>query len=215
MQIYRPTTMTDLKPLTPRQQQIFDLIRENISETGMPPTRAEIAEFFGFKSANAAEEHLKALAKKGYIEMLPGTSRGIRLAQEFSEESGLPLIGRVAAGEPILAQEHVEENYKIDGSLFHPAADYLLRVHGESMKDIGILDGDLLAVHQTTDVKNGQVIVARVEDDVTVKRFKREGNVVYLHAENEDFSPIEVDLSTQQFNVEGIAVGVIRSADWM
>lgn len=208
--------MTILKPLTPRQSQIFDLIKEKISATGMPPTRAEIADFFGFKSANAAEEHLKALAKKGYIEMLPGTSRGIRLAEEFNqEEQGLPLIGRVAAGEPILAQEHVEDNYQIDGNLFHPAADYLLRVHGESMKDIGILDGDLLAVHQTADVKNGQVIVARVEDDVTVKRFKREGNAVYLHAENEDFSPIKVDLASQAFNVEGIAVGVIRSADWM
>ncbi|MBA6224326.1 MULTISPECIES: transcriptional repressor LexA [unclassified Colwellia] len=204
-----------MRPLTPRQQQIFDLIREKISDTGMPPTRAEIATCFGFKSANAAEEHLKALAKKGYIEMLPGTSRGIRLAQEFIAEDGLPLIGRVAAGEPILAQEHVEQHYKVDGNLFHPPADYLLRVNGESMKDIGIMDGDLLAVHQTTDVQNGQVIVARVEDDVTVKRFKREGNVVYLHAENEDFAPIKVDLKSQQFNIEGLAVGVIRAADWM
>jgi repressor LexA len=204
-----------MRPLTPRQQQIFDLIREKISDTGMPPTRAEIATFFGFKSANAAEEHLKALAKKGYIEMLPGTSRGIRLAQEFIAEDGLPLIGRVAAGEPILAQEHVEQHYKVDGNLFHPPADYLLRVNGESMKDIGIMDGDLLAVHQTTDVQNGQVIVARVEDDVTVKRFKRDGNVVYLHAENKDFAPIKVDLKFQEFNVEGLAVGVIRAADWM
>ena len=207
--------MHNLRPLTPRQGQILDLIKEKISDIGMPPTRAEIADFFGFKSANAAEEHLKALAKKGYIEMLPGTSRGIRLTQEIIEEEGLPLIGRVAAGEPILAQEHVEEHYKVDANLFHPAADYLLRVNGESMKDIGILDGDLLAVHQTTDVQNGQVIVARVEDEVTVKRFKREGNVVYLHAENENFPPIKVDLKTQHFNVEGIAVGVIRSADWM
>jgi len=204
-----------MKALTARQSQIFDLIKETISETGMPPTRAEIATFFGFKSANAAEEHLKALAKKGYIEMLPGTSRGIRLAEEFIEVEGLPLIGRVAAGEPILAQEHVEEHYKIDGNLFHPAADYLLRVNGESMKDIGIMDGDLLAVHTTTDVQNGQVVVARVEEDVTVKRFKREGNIVYLHAENEAFQPIKVDLSHQHFNIEGIAVGVIRSADWM
>ena len=209
-----PTT-NELKPLTKRQQQIFDLIKENISETGMPPTRAEIARFFGFKSANAAEEHLKALAKKGYIEMLPGTSRGIRLAPQFIEKEGLPLIGKVAAGEPILAEEHVEEHYKMDGSLFHPVADYLLRVSGESMKDIGILDGDLLAVHQTTDVQNGQVIVARVENDVTVKRFKREGNVVYLHAENEDFKPIKVDLTSQEFNVEGLAVGVIRNAHWI
>ncbi len=204
-----------MKALTTRQSQIFDLIKEKISETGMPPTRAEIANFFGFKSANAAEEHLKALAKKGYIEMLPGTSRGIRLAEEFIEQEGIPLIGRVAAGEPILAQEHVEEHYKIDGNMFHPAADYLLRVNGESMKDIGILDGDLLAVHATTDVQNGQVVVARVEEDVTVKRFKREGNVVYLHAENEDFAPIKVDLTSQNFNIEGLAVGVIRSADWM
>ncbi len=206
----------ELKPLTNRQQQIFDLIKENIHDTGMPPTRAEIAEFFGFKSANAAEEHLKALAKKGYIEMLPGTSRGIRLAEQFTEEEqGLPLIGRVAAGEPILAEEHVEDHYQMDGNLFHPAADYLLRVNGESMKDIGILDGDLLAVHQTTDVQNGQVIVARVENDVTVKRFKRDGNVVFLHAENEAFSPIKVDLSCQEFNVEGIAVGIIRNGSWM
>ena len=204
-----------MRPLTARQEQIFNLIKDKISDTGMPPTRVEIARFFGFKSANAAEEHLKALAKKGYIEMLPGTSRGIRLAPQFIEEEGLPLIGKVAAGEPILALEHVEQRYQVDGSLFKPNADYLLRVNGESMKDIGILDGDLLAVHQTTDVNNGQVIVARVDDDVTVKRFKREGNIVYLHAENQDFSPIEVDLTNQQFNVEGIAVGVIRNADWM
>jgi len=207
--------MTELRPLTTRQQQIFDLIKEKISETGMPPTRAEIATFFGFKSANAAEEHLKALAKKGYIEMLPGTSRGIRLTEATLEEEGLPLIGRVAAGEPILAQEHIEQHYKVDGDLFRPSADYLLRVNGESMKDIGILDGDLLAVHQTTDVKNGQVVVARIDDDVTVKRFKREGNVVYLHAENEAFDPIKVDLTTQEFNIEGIAVGIVRNSDWM
>ena len=204
-----------MRPLTTRQQQIFDFIREKISDTGMPPTRAEIAEFFGFKSANAAEEHLKALAKKDYIEMLPGTSRGIRLAQQFIEVEGLPLIGRVAAGEPILAEEHIEDHYKVDGDLFHPSADYLLRVNGDSMKDIGILDGDLLAVHQTTDVQQGQVVVARVEEDVTVKRYKREGNVVYLHAENEDFSPIKVDLTSQNFTIEGLAVGVIRAADWM
>lgn len=209
------STIGELRPLTNRQQQIFDLIKDNISETGMPPTRAEIATFFGFKSANAAEEHLKALAKKGYIEMIPGTSRGIRLSEKLIEHEGLPLIGRVAAGEPILAQEHVEDHYKVDGNLFHPAADYLLRVNGESMKDIGILDGDLLAVHQTTDVQNGQVIVARVEENVTVKRYKREGNIVYLHAENENFSPIKVDLAAEEFNIEGVAVGVIRSADWM
>ncbi|WP_371187901.1 transcriptional repressor LexA [Thalassotalea maritima] len=204
-----------MRALTARQQQIFDLIKEKIAATGMPPTRAEIANFFGFKSANAAEEHLKALAKKGFIEMLPGTSRGIKLAEEHIEEEGLPLIGRVAAGEPILAQEHVEDHYKIDASLFHPAADYLLRVNGESMKDIGIMDGDLLAVHQTKDIHNGQVVVARVDDDVTVKRYKREGNVVYLHAENEAFEPIVVDLASTPFNIEGIAVGIVRNADWM
>jgi repressor LexA len=205
----------ELKPLTNRQQQIFDLIKDKIQETGMPPTRAEIASFFGFKSANAAEEHLKALAKKGYIEMLPGTSRGIRLSEQFIEEEGLPLIGRVAAGEPILAEEHVEEHYQMSGSLFHPVANYLLRVNGESMKNIGILDGDLLAVHQTTDVQNGQVIVARVENEVTVKRFKRDGNIVYLQAENEDFEPIKVDLSSQDFYIEGLAVGIIRNGNWM
>lgn len=209
------SVINELKPLTNRQQQIFDLIKDNIQDTGMPPTRAEIAAFFGFKSANAAEEHLKALAKKGYIEMLPGTSRGIRLAEQFIAAEGLPLIGRVAAGEPILAAEHVEEHYQMSGNLFHPAADYLLRVNGESMKDIGILDGDLLAVHQTTDVQNGQVIVARVENDVTVKRFKRDGNIVYLHAENEGFEPIKVDLTCQEFNIEGLAVGVIRNGNWM
>ncbi len=204
-----------LKSLTNRQQQIFDLIKETINGTGMPPTRAEIASFFGFKSANSAEEHLKALAKKGYIEILPGTSRGIRLVELLIEQEGLPLIGRVAAGEPILAAEHIEEHYKIDGNLFHPAADYLLRVNGESMQDIGILDGDLLAVYQTSDVQNGQVIVARVENDVTVKRFKREDNIVYLQAENEDFAPIKVDLTCQEFTIEGIAVGIIRNGSWM
>jgi len=205
----------NLPSLTNRQQQIFDLIKDNINNTGMPPTRAEIAKFFGFKSANAAEEHLKALAKKGYIEMLPGTSRGIRLPEALIEEEGLPLIGRVAAGEPVLAEQHVEDHYKMDGNLFHPPANYLLRVTGESMKNIGILDGDLLAVHQTTDVQNGQVVVARVENDVTVKRFKREGNIVYLHAENEDFSPIKVDLANQEFTIEGLAVGIIRNESWM
>lgn len=204
-----------MRPLTPRQKQIFDLIKERISDTGMPPTRAEIADFFGFKSANAAEEHLKALAKKGYIEMLAGTSRGIRLAPQFNVEEGLPLIGRVAAGEPILAEEHVEDHYKMDGALFHPAANYLLRVHGESMKNIGIFDGDLLAVHQTSDIQNGQVIVARIDEDVTVKRYKREGNIVYLHAENESFSPIIIDLTSQNFHIEGLAVGVVRNATWM
>ncbi|CAJ1860983.1 LexA repressor [Aeromonas veronii] len=207
-----------MKPLTPRQAEVLELIKVNMSETGMPPTRAEIAQKLGFKSANAAEEHLKALAKKGVIEIMPGTSRGIRLLleeEEVLEESGLPLIGKVAAGEPILAQEHIESHYQVDPALFHPRADFLLRVQGMSMKNIGILDGDLLAVHKTQEVRNGQVVVARLDEDVTVKRFQRKGSKVWLLPENEELSPIEVDLSCQQLTIEGLAVGVIRNADWM
>lgn len=207
-----------MKPLTPRQAEVLELIKVNMSETGMPPTRAEIAQKLGFKSANAAEEHLKALAKKGVIEIMPGTSRGIRLLleeEEVLEESGLPLIGKVAAGEPILAQEHIESHYQVDPALFYPRADFLLRVQGMSMKNIGILDGDLLAVHKTQEVRNGQVVVARLDEDVTVKRFQRKGSQVWLLPENEELSPIEVDLSCQQLTIEGLAVGVIRNADWM
>ncbi|EAS62589.1 repressor LexA [Photobacterium angustum] len=206
-----------MKPLTLRQQEVFDLIKAKIDETGMPPTRAEIARELGFRSANAAEEHLKALARKEVLEIIPGASRGIRLLvnQEEPEEQGLPLIGRVAAGEPILAQEHVEAHYEVDPMLFKPRADFLLRVNGMSMKNIGIMDGDLLAVHKTQDVHNGQVVVARVDDDVTVKRLDKQGAKVLLHAENEEFSPIEVDLEHQSLTIEGIAVGVIRNADWM
>ena len=207
-----------MKPLTPLQAEVLELIKVNMSETGMPPTRAEIAQKLGFKSANAAEEHLKALAKKGVIEIMPGTSRGIRLLleeEEVLEESGLPLIGKVAAGEPILAQEHIESHYQVDPALFHPRADFLLRVQGMSMKNIGILDGDLLAVHKTQEVRNGQVVVARLDEDVTVKRFQRKGSQVWLLPENEELSPIEVDLSCQQLTIEGLAVGVIRNADWM
>ncbi|MCG3864847.1 MULTISPECIES: transcriptional repressor LexA [unclassified Photobacterium] len=206
-----------MKPLTLRQQEVFDLIKAKIDETGMPPTRAEIARELGFRSANAAEEHLKALARKEVLEIIPGASRGIRLlvTQEEPEEKGLPLIGRVAAGEPILAQEHVEAHYEVDPMLFKPRADFLLRVNGMSMKNIGIMDGDLLAVHKTQDVHNGQVVVARVDDDVTVKRLDKQGAKVLLHAENEEFSPIEVDLEHQSLTIEGIAVGVIRNADWM
>ncbi|WP_407331700.1 transcriptional repressor LexA [Enterovibrio sp. 27052020O] len=206
-----------MKPLTARQQQVFDLIKAKIDDTGMPPTRAEIAKDLGFRSANAAEEHLKALARKGVLEIVPGASRGIRLLieAESANDVGLPLIGRVAAGEPILAQEHVEMHYKVDPGLFKPSADFLLRVNGMSMKDIGIMDGDLLAVHKTQDVRNGQVVVARVEDDVTVKRLERKGTQVWLHAENEEFSPIVVDLTQQNLTIEGIAVGVIRNSDWM
>lgn len=207
-----------MKPLTPRQAEVLELIKVNMSETGMPPTRAEIAQKLGFKSANAAEEHLKALAKKGVIEIMPGTSRGIRLLIEEEavlEETGLPLIGKVAAGEPILAQEHIESHYQVDPVLFHPRADFLLRVQGMSMKNIGILDGDLLAVHKTQEVRNGQVVVARLDEDVTVKRFQRKGSQVWLLPENEELEPIAVDLSCQQLTIEGLAVGVIRNADWM
>lgn len=207
-----------MRPLTPRQEEVLQLIKTTMQDTGMPPTRAEIARELGFKSANAAEEHLKALARKGVIEILPGTSRGIKVNSTLAEqleELGLPLIGRVAAGEPILAEEHVECHYQVDPNLFKPSADFLLRVSGMSMKDIGILDGDLLAVHRTTDVHNGQVVVARVDEDVTVKRLEKRGREVLLHAENDEFDPIKVDLATQPFNIEGIAVGVIRNADWM
>lgn len=209
---------TIMRPLTPRQSEILELIKNNILDTGMPPTRAEIADRLGFKSANAAEEHLKALAKKGMIEIMQGTSRGIKLLvplQDEEFEDGLPLIGRVAAGEPILAQQHVEGHYNLDASMFKPTADFLLRVHGDSMKDIGILDGDLLAVHSTKDVRNGQVVVARVEDEVTVKRLEQKGSQVILHPENQAFAPIKVDLSQQHFSIEGLAVGVIRNNQWM
>jgi repressor LexA len=208
-----------MKELTKRQGEVLDVIKDQIIKTGMPPTRVELARILGFKSANAAEEHLKALARKGAIEILSGTSRGIRVISDHKDNEvaneGLPLIGKVAAGEPILAQEHVETHYNVDPTLFHPAADFLLRVQGESMKDIGIMDGDLLAVHKTQNINNGQVVVARVEDDVTVKRFYRDGKQITLKAENTLFEPIKVDLEYQSFDIEGIAVGVIRTADWM
>lgn len=208
-----------MRPLTTRQEEVLKLIKDTIADTGMPPTRAEIARELGFKSANAAEEHLKALARKGVIEILAGTSRGIRLIasedDEKSEEEGLPLIGKVAAGEPVLAIENIESHYQVDPSMFQPEAHYLLRIDGESMKDIGIMDGDLLAVHRTNQAKNGQVVVARVEEDVTVKRFQKSGSQVLLHAENDDFDPIKVDLNMQALNIEGIAVGIIRNNAWM
>lgn len=206
-----------IRPLTPRQAEILQLIKDYQQETGMPPTRAEIAVKLGFKSANAAEEHLKALAKKGVIAMLPGTSRGIRLLEEEAEveQLGLPLIGKVAAGQPILAAEHVQDHYQVDAGLFKPRADFLLRVQGMSMRDIGILDGDLLAVHKTHQAQAGQVVVARVEDEVTVKRFQRDGFQVKLLPENPDFDVIEVDLRHQYFVIEGLAVGVIRNGSWL
>ncbi|MBE2894962.1 transcriptional repressor LexA [Spirabiliibacterium falconis] len=209
------------KILTPRQQQVYDFLREHLESTGMPPTRMEIARELGFRSANSAEEHLKALARKGVIEILSGTSRGIRLLLEDDtrtpeqEEEGLPLIGRVAAGEPILAQEHIESTYQIDPNMFTPQAHFLLKVYGMSMKDVGIMDGDMLAVHRTKDVRNGQIVVARIDDDVTVKRLEKKGSTVYLHPENDELSPIVVDLRHQSLEIEGIAVGIIRNNAWM
>ena len=206
------------KQLTERQQEIFDFVKNHISTTGMPPTRVEIAREIGFKSPNAAEEHLKALARKGYIEMLSGTSRGIRVLvndEEAANEESLPLVGRVAAGTPIEAIEHIEDHYPVSGTMFNPTADYLLRVNGNSMENIGILDGDLLAVHKTKVAKNGQIVVARVDDEVTVKRLEKKGNLIYLHPENDELESIVVDPRFEYIEIEGIAVGVIRSNAWM
>lgn len=196
-----------MRELTPRQEEILNLIREWIETTGLPPTRAEIAQHFGFSSPNAAEQHLKVLAKKGALDLLPGASRGIRL----KGGGGLPVVGRVAAGSPILAQEHIERHVQVDASLFSPRADYFLKVQGMSMKDAGILDGDLLAVHRSAEARVGQVVVARIGDEVTVKRFSKRGHIVQLLPENPDFAPIEIDLTRQELVIEGIAVGVIRS----
>ncbi len=214
--------------LTERQQQIFELIQRSVERTGAPPTRAEIATELGFKSANAAEEHLQALARKGAIELVSGTSRGIRLKSETLRnihdarrqqlalplqglmQLALPLVGRVAAGSPILAQEHVDTTYHLESSLFQRKPDYLLKVRGMSMKDAGIMDGDLLAVQVTKDVKNGQIVVARLGDDVTVKRFWRGDHGIELHAENPDFKTIQVH-PDDPFEIEGLAVGLIRN----
>lgn len=228
--------MSNDKPkLTPRQQEIFELIQRKIARTGAPPTRAEIAAELGFKSANAAEEHLQALARKGVIELVGGTSRGIRLkagtlrsvneTRQRDEGKGLPfnlslpgleqlvlpLVGRVAAGHPILAQEHVEQTYAVEPGLFARRPDYLLRVKGMSMKDVGILDGDLLAVARTREARNGQIVVARLGDEVTVKRFQRTSKGITLLPENPDFEPIEVSPEQEDFELEGLAVGLIRN----
>lgn len=236
------TAMSNDKPkLTPRQQQIFELIQRAIARTGAPPTRAEIAQELGFKSANAAEEHLQALARKGVIELVGGTSRGIRLkagalrtVNETRKRVGdapasggmglpfnlplpgleqlvLPLVGRVAAGNPILAQEHIEQTYAVEPSLFSRRPDYLLRVKGMSMKDAGILDGDLLAVARTREARNGQIVVARLGDEVTVKRFQRSAQGIQLLPENPDFEPIVVPAGDPDFELEGLAVGLIRN----
>ncbi len=202
--------------LTERQSEILKLIRELTEVSGYPPTRAEIAERMGFRSVNAAEQHLRALEKKGAIEISSGASRGIRVrdrgpAGRLGRLLELPVIGRVAAGSPILAEEHVQGRYQVDPNLFTPRADYLLRVRGLSMRDAGILEGDLLAVHRTGEARSGQVVVARLADEVTVKRFRRRGHSVQLLPENPDFEPIEVDLRTEPLVIEGIAVGVIRN----
>lgn len=216
--------------LTARQEQILNLIREAIENTGFPPTRAEIAAELGFRSANAAEEHLQALARKGAIEISPGTSRGIRLREMGMDlasgrlgakqmalphpalmQLSLPLVGRVAAGSPILAQEHIEATYNVDPSLFSAKPDYLLKVRGLSMRDVGILDGDLLAVKKVDTAKNGQIVVARLGDDVTVKRYRKSGSVIELLPENPDFEPIRVDAGEDNFALEGLAVGLLRA----
>ncbi|MGB5347054.1 MAG: transcriptional repressor LexA [Woeseia sp.] len=199
-----------MQQLTPRQQEILEMIQDFITEHGLPPTRAEIARELGFKSVNAAEDHLKALQRKGVLDLLPGASRGIQLKDSLRDQLGLPLVGRVAAGSPILAQEHIEAHYRLDPAFFNPKPHYLLRVHGMSMKNAGILDGDLVAVHRTPEVRSRQIVVARVDDEVTVKRYRQDGKLVWLLPENEDFEPIRVDLLTQAMVIEGVVVGVIR-----
>ena len=195
---------------TPRQHQVLRFIQDKLDERGMPPTRAEIAEALGFKSANAAEEHLRALQRKGVIDLMPGASRGIQLKDSLREQFGLPLIGRVAAGRPILAEENIEARYQIDPALFQPRPHYLLKVRGMSMRNAGILDGDLVAVHRTPEVRNRQIVVARLENEVTVKRYRQEGSIAWLLPENEDFEPIRVDLREESMTIEGVVVGVLR-----
>lgn len=205
-----------MQKLTKRQSEILQFLKDWINEHGYPPTRIEMAKQLGFRSPNAAEDHLKALARKGAIEMISGTSRGMRIVdfeashQPAPPDNELPIIGRVAAGAPILAEQNIEDTCPVTPNFFRPAASYLLQVRGMSMKDAGILDGDLLAVHSTRTARNGQIVVARLEDEVTVKRYKREGNTVWLIAENPDFAPIEVDLREQELVIEGLGVGVIR-----
>ncbi len=231
-----------MKLLTPRQQEILNLIRSHIQDTGFPPTRLEICQALGFKSPNAAEEHLKALVKKGAIRMTAGASRGIQLIEpdtgipsaksaksavgqrllntmarlgESLQTISLPLVGRVAAGSPILAQQHIEEHFQVDPALFKTQPDYLLKVRGLSMRDAGLLDGDLLAVKKLanpSEVRNGQVVVARLEDEVTVKRFERQGHTVLLHPENPDYPVIRVDTRQEPLTIEGLAVGMIRQS---
>ncbi len=197
--------------LTLRQTQVLDFIRECLDDTGMPPTRAEIAGQLGFRSPNAADDHLRALARKGVITLIPGASRGIRLTERHGQARGLPVVGRVAAGTPILSEQHIEDYLDIRADIFRPRADYLLRVFGMSMKEAGIIDGDLLAVHRTQDVTSGQVVVARVNEEVTVKRYRHRGHQVYLLPENPEFATILVDLRHHILEIEGLGVGVIRN----
>lgn len=204
------TEAPSVSDLTPRQSQILKFIQKELAATGMPPTRAEIAAAMGFKSANAAEEHLRALQRKGVIDLIPGASRGIQLKDSLREQLGLPLVGRVAAGRPILAEEHIEARYQIDPKIFQPKAHYLLKVRGMSMKDVGILDGDLVAVHRTPEVRNRQIVVARLENEVTVKRYKQEGSTVWLLPENDEFEPIKINTREEDLIIEGIVVGVLR-----
>ncbi len=206
-----PRTVDFNTPLTARQAEVLEYIQLSVRDTGMPPTRMEISAMFGFRSPNAAEEHLRALAKKGAIELNSGMARGISLRTANANPMGLPLIGRVAAGSPLLAVENVADRYQVDPLLFKPRADYLLKVRGLSMRDIGIMDGDLLAVHKTQAARNGQIVVARIGEEVTVKRYQKEGSVVHLIAENPDFAPIQVDARSAEFSIEGLGVGVIRS----
>jgi repressor LexA len=197
-----------MEQLTRRQQQVLDIVRGHIEQTGYPPTRADIARELGFKSANAAEEHLKALARKGAIEIIPGASPGIRLP----DRPGIPIVGRVAAGSPVLAQEHIEDYCDLPRNFFKPEADYFLTVHGDSMIEAGIMDGDLLAVHSTPVAANGDIVVARIDDEVTVKRLQRGGSrhVLELLPANADYQPIRVDLREQAFAIEGLSVGILR-----
>lgn len=199
-----------MEELTPRQRQVLMFIQDTLAEHGLPPTRAEIAEALGFKSANAAEEHLRALQRKGVLDLRPGASRGIQLKDSLREQIGLPLIGRVAAGRPILAEENIEARYQLDPGLFQPRPHYLLKVRGMSMRNAGILDGDLVAVHRTPEVRNRQIVVARLENEVTVKRYRQDGSIAWLLPENEEFEPLRIDLREQSLTIEGIVVGVVR-----
>jgi repressor LexA len=216
----RPPGRAQVPQLTARQRQILDWIRGYLEATGMPPTRAEIAAGLGFSTPSSAEDHLQALARKGAIEMLPGASRGLRLKDMpgLPMQGSLPLVGRVAAGNPLLAAENIESHYRVDPTLFSPRADYLLRVRGHSMQDAGILDGDLLAVHRTSEARNGQIVVARIAgpggDEVTVKRYRKRGREIVLMPENSAYEPIVIDPRTTPLAIEGVGVGLVRSGAW-